>query len=260
MTLNKPGNRNVDKLCSLILGEADWNLGGRIHVNRRMLQNAFSHSLIPSEHYGGIKNKKATDDVLDKRLGVDNIRLECRAASITSTDAANCYDRMLHSYISLSAQKLGAPLAVLLALLRPLQESRHYIRTAYGDSHEYYGGKRPVPFQAFWIIISSPLINFMRSQNVCSTFTTAIILIVFALIMVLYVDDNDIFVTSDKVDEIRDIFQRTQECISMWKETLKVAGGVVRPIECCWILVDFAWNGKNYKYKSMRDSPGFIYI
>ena len=159
---------------------------------------------------------------------------------------------------------------LLLALLRPLQESRHYIRTAYGDSSNYYGGKRPVPFQGtgqgnassspFWIIISTPLITFMRSKNVCSTFTTAITLVSFSLIMVLYVDDNDIFVTSDRPDEARDILQRAQKCITMWKETLNVTGGVVRPIKCSWVFVDFDWDGPNYKYKPIRDLPGSIYL
>lgn len=168
MTLKEPGNRNVDRLRSLILGEAIWNLGGRVHINRRMMANADQHAQIPIEHYGGRKFKKATDAVLDKRLALDNIRLERRPAAVTSTDAASCYDRMLHSFISISAQRLGVLLVVLLALLRPLQESKYYIRSAYGDSKDYYGGKRPVPYQGtgqgnsssspFWIIISVPLI------------------------------------------------------------------------------------------------------
>ena len=270
MTLKEPGNRNVDKLRSLILGEADWNLGGRTHVDRRVLHNAEAHNEIPPEHYGGREKKKATDAVLDKKLALDNIRLSRRPASVTSTDAANCYDRMLHSVISISSQRLGLPLAVLLALLRPLQESKHFIRSAYGDSTKSYGGKRDIPYQGtgqgnvssspFWMVISAPLINLMRSRNICSTFTTAITLTVSLLVMVMYVDDNDIFVTSDHVNQVDDIVNRTQECLITWKHLLAITGGVVRPNKCSWVLIDFEWNCSEYRYKSIADTAADIHL
>ena len=65
----------MDKLRSLILGEADWNMGGMLHINTNMLTGAEKLHLIPKEHYGGRKGYKATDAVLNKRLALDNIRL-----------------------------------------------------------------------------------------------------------------------------------------------------------------------------------------
>ena len=239
MTEKEEGNRRVDKLRSLILGEADWNMGGRIHINRNMLRNANGCNAIPDEHYGGRRGYKATDAILDKRLALDNIRLFKRPAAITSTDAANCYDRMVHSYISLSAQRLGVPLSIILALLRPLQESRHYIRTAIGDSTSYYGGRQETPFQGsgqgnassspFWLIVSSAMIEMMKNENICATFTTSITLVTFLLVMVMYVDDNDIFVTSTHTDQLPDVIRRSQQSLNTWRKTLQVTGGVVRP-------------------------------
>lgn len=207
MTLKEENNFNVDKLRSLILGEADWNMGGRFHINRNMLSGVEKLNLIPNEHYGGRKGYKATDAVLNKRLALDNIRLAKKTAAIISTDAANCYDRMVNSFISLSIQRLGVPLSIVFALLRPLQESRHYVRTAYGDSTTYYGGKRDIPFQGsgqgnassspFWTVVSSHLIDMMRTMNISSTFTISITLATFALVMIMYVDDNDIFINSN---------------------------------------------------------------
>ena len=81
-------------------------MGGRLHINRNMLNGAEKLKLIPTEHYGGRKGYKATDAVLNKRLALDNIRLAKKPAAIISTDAANCYDRMVHSFISLSIQRL----------------------------------------------------------------------------------------------------------------------------------------------------------
>lgn len=119
MTEKEEGNRRVDKLRSLILGETDWNMGGRIHINRNMMRNTDRHSTIPNEHYGGRRGYKTTDAVLNKRLALDNICLLKCSAAVTSTDAANCYDRMVYSFLSLSAHRIGVPLAILLALLQP---------------------------------------------------------------------------------------------------------------------------------------------
>lgn len=170
-------------------------------------------------------------------------------AAITSTDAANCYDRMVHSFISLSAQRIGAPLSILLVLLMPLQESRHYIRTAFGDFASFYGGRKDIPYQGsgqgnassspFWLLVSSSMIDMMRRENVCATFTTAITLTTFLLVMVMYVDDNDIFVTSTQHDGYEDVVHRSQQCLNIWKDTLQVTGGIVRPSKCSWVLIAF---------------------
>ena len=175
---------------------------------------------------------------------------------------------MVHSFISLSVQRLGLPLSVIFALLRPLQESRHFIRTAYGDSSQYYGGKQDVPFQGsgqgnsssspFWTVVSSHLIDMMREMDVCSTFTTAITLATFALVMIMYVDGNDIFITSDRINQLEDIRQKAQQAITFWKEALHVTGGVVRPSKCSWVMIDFSWNGSNYRYKRISELPGTL--
>lgn len=123
MTSKEENNRRVDKSRSLILGEGDWNLGGRIFINRKTMKNAETTNQIPCEHYGERKGFKSTDAVLNKRLALDNIRLARRPAAITSTDVAHCYDRMVHNYISMNARRLGVPISILLVLLRPLQES-----------------------------------------------------------------------------------------------------------------------------------------
>lgn len=46
----------------------------------------------------------------------------------------------------------------------------------------------------------------------------------------------------------------------MWKQTLAVTGGVVRPIKCTWVLIDFKWVASDNYYKSIAESPGSIYL
>ena len=103
MTFKEEGVRQVDRLRTLVLGAGDWNMGGRIHVNRRMFRQAEDAGEIPLEHFGGRRGYKAIDAVICKRLALDNIRLSKRPAAVISTDAANCYDRMVHNFVSISA-------------------------------------------------------------------------------------------------------------------------------------------------------------
>ena len=177
---------------------------------------------------------------------------------------------MVHSFVSLSARRLGLALSVVLALLRPLQESKHFVRTAYGDSTTYYGGKRSVPYQGtgqgnsssspFWTIVSSIMIRFMKDTTVCATFTTSLTLTCFLLTMVMYVDDNDIFVTSIRTHPEADIIAKAQHIVTIWKKTLNVTGGVVRPIKCSWAFIQFQWINGELQYMTERDLPGVIHL
>ena len=78
--------------------------------------------------------------------------------------------------------------------------------------------------------------------------------------MIMYVDDNDIFINSSRINQIADIKHKAQQAITFWKEALHVTGGVVRPSKCSWVLVDFAWNGPEYRYRTLWDVPGDIYL
>ena len=78
--------------------------------------------------------------------------------------------------------------------------------------------------------------------------------------MIMYVDDSDIFINSTCTNQIEDIKIKSQHAITFWKEALHVTGGVVRPSKCSWVLVDFAWNGSQYRYKDKMDLPGDIFL
>ena len=154
-------------------------MGGRLHINRRLMQATDQNEIIPPEHYGGRKGNTAVEAVLNKRLMLDNLRLTATTATVTSTDVANCYDRMIHNVVSLCGQCLGITLAVMTALLRPLQISKHYIRTAYADSTTYYGGERDIPYQGsgqgnagsspYWLLVSSSVIDNIKTNQIYAT-------------------------------------------------------------------------------------------
>jgi len=53
---------------------SDWNTVGKIIVARKLMQHAEHHGLLPREHMGGRKGRKATDGTLKKRLLLDNFK------------------------------------------------------------------------------------------------------------------------------------------------------------------------------------------
>ena len=95
-----------------------------------MMAQAEKKNLLPAEHIGGRKGRKSIDAVLTKRLTLDNSRITQTPMIVISTDPANCYDRMLHRYISFVCVKWGLAVQVLIAFLQPLQKATHHTRTA----------------------------------------------------------------------------------------------------------------------------------
>ena len=84
------------------------------------------------------KEEKQLMGPLKKDYSLTILKLYRKSMVVISTDAANCYDRMCHSYISFACIKLGLAAQLMIALLKPLQEGKHHIRTAYGDSKGYF--------------------------------------------------------------------------------------------------------------------------
>ena len=77
---------------------------------------------------------------------------------------------------------------------------------------------------------------------------------------IMYVDDNDIFITSDRNNQLDDIRNKAQQAITFWKEALHVTGGVVRPSKCSWVMIDFRWNGAKCQYKRIYELSGVIHL
>jgi hypothetical protein len=51
-----------------------------------------------------------------------------------SNNAKECYDQIAHMVVNLALQRLGIPKPTLQSMLETIQEMKHHIRTAFGDS------------------------------------------------------------------------------------------------------------------------------
>jgi len=245
MSFKKQNSIHVNSLRTIIISEADWNAAGKVFITRRMMRNAEKMKLLPEEHLGGRKGKKSTDGGLTKRMIMDNARLLEKPMAIVSTDAANCYDRMIHKIISMSAIKWGVPGKVIKALLSPLHRAIHHTRTAYGDSEISFtgnnlqgAGQGNTGAAPFWTMVSTHMIELMKEMEHQATFLSPITKQKIILSLIAFVDDTELFLTQH-TNDIHLLVKKANEAINTWKELLKVTGGAMRPEKCAWTLMRF---------------------
>ena len=93
------GERLVSKLRAILLMEADFNAANKIVYGERMLSNVRRHKLMPDEIFSE-KGRMADDGGLSKVIFYDIVRQLRTAAAISSVDASNCYDRVVHAIAS----------------------------------------------------------------------------------------------------------------------------------------------------------------
>ena len=258
MAFKKPGDIKVDTLRSIIISEADWNAAGRIFVTKKMMHQAEKYRLLPEEHLGGRKGRKSIDGAITKQIYIDNVSALRIPTVILSTDASNCYDRMVHKYISMMCAKWGLEKQVMKTLLQPLQEAKHYTRTAYGDSTTCFEGK---DFQGagqgntgaapYWTCISTSMIELMKEAGYTSKLTTPLSGTQILLSLIAFVDDTEIFLTID-TNNIEELIVKTQKALERWKNVLSATGGAMRSKKCAWVLLDFVINSCHREFKTAQ--------
>ena len=264
MAFKKPDNIKVSNIRSIIISEADWNSIGKLIIAKKMMKNAETHCLLPREHIGGRKSRKATDGALTKRLIIDNSRLLQKPLAIISTDATNCYDRMLHKFIAMICIKWGIAPQVIQTLLYPLQKAKHHTRTAYGDSSTFFQGRNlqgagqgNTGAAPYWTAVSTVMIDLIKKRGLFATMQSPMGDEEIMLALLAFVDDTELFITDDD-DNIDQLIQKAQLAIDTWKELLHVTGGIMRSNKCAWTLVNFDKN--KYSPRSMDKDPGSLYL
>ena len=87
------------------------------------------------------KGRTAEDAVLHQVLAYDIARQKRALLIVVSVDALQCYDRVSHAMAALTLRASKVPKSSVNCMLKPIREMEFYIRTAYGESESYAGGK-----------------------------------------------------------------------------------------------------------------------
>ena len=133
-----------------------------------LMQCAERSDNIPKEQYISSNEKKSIMEDVNKRLLYDVIYLQRQRAILCSNEAKYCYERIVHSVVSMSIQQMGMTAQPMKFMLGRLQDLEHPIRTAYVTSESSMHNDSPIPLQGIcqgngagpniWVAVSSPLI------------------------------------------------------------------------------------------------------
>lgn len=183
-------------------------------------------------------------------------------AIYVANDAKSCYDRIILMVAYLTMRNFGIPALVAKSTISTILNMKHYARTSYGDSTYSYGGEAwdVMPHgcgqgngyygPALWACISSPLLHILRQQGYGTTIrNTPISDSNIHLATFSFVDDTDIIQTggsttgANAVQEIQNLYAKTQKAINLWSSTLSATGGALEPSKTFFVPIIPEWKG-----------------
>ena len=256
------GNCRVDKLRTILLYEADFNMMNKF-IGKKMMQYAENYELIAPVQYGGRKRKSANTHALNKRLIFDILRQKRQSSAICSCDLKSCYDRVVHAFAALAMRRAGVAESATVSMFDTIQKLVHRVRTAFGDSIDSFGGEiwrdlEPLfglgqgngAGPAIWAIISSIFFDVLKKNGYGAVLTTPFSKEILKIEGIGFVDDTDILQTGLAYDDYMDIAEKLQAAVALWEKCTELSGGCLVPSKSWWTIVDFTWNKGRWSYAS----------
>jgi hypothetical protein len=263
----------VDKMRGILLMEADYNFTNKLMYGIRMMRWAEQRQQVPQECFGSRWGHEAIELAVVRRTFLDVVRQKRVPAAISSVDAHTCYDRATHSTLSLSCQRWGVGELPLIAMLITIQQMKFFLRTAFGDSAEFYGGGiSGLPFQgicqgngggpAMWLAMSAVLVLLLHQNGHVANIRSAISLAILTLAGLLFVDDTDLLVIAEDPDAtVPSVVADMQEAVNTWWGGLQATGGDFKPPKCSWAMIAFGWDKTGqWHYLLEAAAPGEIRV
>ena len=136
----KEKGNQVGNLRIINLIEADFNYNNK-KIARDVLWCCENNKFLPREQYGSHHGHNTVIPVCNKKLLFDLAHLLQKPLTVYSNDAKSCYDRIVHSVVSLALQKMSILRALIVSMLSTIQSMNHVVRTAFGDSDSFINGK-----------------------------------------------------------------------------------------------------------------------
>ena len=130
----------MTKLRGILLMEADSNFHNKLIFGKRMLVLARENGMIPEEVYSD-KGRTAEDAILQQVLAYDIARQTKRPLLVASVDASSCYDMVAHAVAALTLRAYKVRQSSIMGMLTPIANMEFYLRTGFGESDHYFGGK-----------------------------------------------------------------------------------------------------------------------
>ena len=250
MIMKKEMCFDIKKQRTIGILDTEFNQANKL-IGREAMIQAIDQGKIADEQFA-IKNTAAIDQTIAKRCFLDHNRSKRTCFSLTSSDLAGCYDRIVHTAAALALLRVGIPHSRIHSMFNSIQRMIHYIRTDFGDSKISYGGDDIGNWENFpqgvlqgnaagptiWAVLSSVVFEILHKRGFGVKFCTSLSKQVFLLVGFSYVDDCDLIQSGSSPIQV---LQSMQDLINNWGSVMKVTGGAISVEKSWWYLVDFVW-------------------
>jgi hypothetical protein len=71
-----------------------------------------------------------------------------------------------------------------------------------------------------------------------------------------FIDDTDLLQVVPSNKSLDDVPKGLQKSVDTWEGGLKATGGAIVPEKTFWYLIDFTWNGGEWRYKLVEECQG----
>ena len=254
--LKAANDYRIEKMRTIVLYHPEFNMNNK-RLGWEAMNVAIQNNQLAVEQYSR-PGRSAIDHVVNRQLSFNHFIYKRKPFGVCSCDLTGCYDRVVHSAISLAMQRLGFPPGAIKAQFSNIQDLIHRVRTVFGDSDLTYGGNTWKNFylhppQGFgqgntfgppgFSILSSTIFAILKDQGYGVKFCTALSKEVFELCGFAYVDDADLLQTGDSPEEV---CRNLQAALSTWEGVINATGGAMAPTKSWWYSVDFLWKNGVY--------------
>ena len=153
-------------------------------------------------------------------------------------------------------------------MLKPIREMEFFIKTAFGESDSYVGGKEN-PKQGgcqgnggappTWQQISTTMLGAHRRAGHGVTVTSPISHKSCTMAGILYVDDTTLWTGMKPEESLESVAGDAQEAISSWGNLLLSTGGALNPDKCKFTVHDMATKSDGtWEYRVCKPVLGTI--
>jgi len=158
----------------------------------------------------------------------------------------------------------------IFSMISTLHQMEHFIWTSFGDSkkagtHKCWGkpiagiGQGNGVGPQIWAAVSSPLFELLQQQGFFAQIIGSISLHSRKLSSFAFVDDTDLCVTHSS-NNITQVASHMQRLVSTWEGLLRATGGALVPEKCFWYLIDFELHNGKWRYCTVGDLPGSLFV
>jgi hypothetical protein len=242
------GDCSVDRLRSIQLYEADFNWSNSHIFHHQAMDSLRKLGFLPEEHYSQ-KESLAEDACFDKILTFDISRQSRSPLSITSVDAAQCYDRVNHIMMGLVWMALGVSQSAISIMISCLSNMSIYTRTGFGDSLQCFGGSgQSVSFcglgqgskaaPASWIQLSSAILHAFKQRAHGASFCDPITNKITHSNGCVFVDDTELFTAGPDLTTVEEVVSATRQDAPLYSGLLSSTGSAIKDGKSGWHLID----------------------